>query len=112
MAQAQVDWEEAGCGRRDRWAGAGGVALLVGVSVAKELALGRGLPLVAVNHLEAHLYANWLESTEEGAAPPDLAFPLLVLIVSGGHTELILMREGAATISTWGDAGRRGGRGV
>jgi N6-L-threonylcarbamoyladenine synthase len=67
-------------------------SLLVGVNVAKGLALGRGLPLVPVNHLEAHLYANWLESDSEGAAPPDLAFPLLVLIVSGGHTELVLMR--------------------
>ncbi|MFN3762958.1 MAG: tRNA (adenosine(37)-N6)-threonylcarbamoyltransferase complex transferase subunit TsaD, partial [Anaerolineae bacterium] len=67
-------------------------SLLVGVNVAKGLALGRGLPLVPVNHLEAHLYANWLESTEEGASPLDLSFPLLVLIVSGGHTELVLMR--------------------
>ncbi len=67
-------------------------SLLVGVNVAKGLALGRGLPLVPVNHLEAHLYANWLESAEEGAAPPDLAFPPPGPHVSGGHTELILMR--------------------
>ncbi len=67
-------------------------SLLVGVNVAKGLALGRGLPLVPVNHLEAHIYAHWLESQAEGAAPAGLSFPLLVLIVSGGHTELILMR--------------------
>lgn len=67
-------------------------SLLVGVNTAKGLALGRGLPLVPVNHLEAHIYAHWLEVEAEGAAPPDLSFPLLALIVSGGHTELILMR--------------------
>jgi N6-L-threonylcarbamoyladenine synthase len=67
-------------------------SLLVGVNLAKGLALGRGLPLVPVNHLEAHIYAHWLEAEGEGVAPADLAFPLLVLIVSGGHTELLLMR--------------------
>ncbi len=67
-------------------------SLLVGVNTAKGLALGRGLPLVPVNHLEAHIYAHWLEVDAAGTAPPELAFPLLALIVSGGHTELILMR--------------------
>ena len=67
-------------------------SLLVGVNMAKGLALGRGLPLVPVNHLEGHIYAHWLESEADGAAPPDLDFPLLVLVVSGGHTELVLMR--------------------
>jgi N6-L-threonylcarbamoyladenine synthase len=46
-------------------------------------------PLVAVNHLEAHIYANWLG--EPGAEPPEPRFPVLCLLVSGGHTELILM---------------------
>lgn len=68
-------------------------SLLVGVNAAKGLALGRGLPLVGVNHLEAHLYAHWLEADSEGAAPAELEFPLLALIVSGGHTELILMTD-------------------
>ena len=77
-------------------------SLLVGVNAAKGLALGRNLPLVGVNHLEAHIYAHWLEVESEGAAipPPQaggtgggLEFPLLALIVSGGHTELILMRD-------------------
>ena len=54
-------------------------ALLVGVSAAKALALVGGLPYVGVNHLEAHLYAGWLEH-------PDMAPPLAVLLVSGGHT--------------------------
>ena len=59
-------------------------ALLVGVSAAKALALSTGLPYIQVNHLEAHLYAGWLEE-------PDLEPPLAVLIVSGGHTLLVVM---------------------
>ena len=62
--------------------------LLVGVNLAKALAYARNLPLIAVNHLEAHLYANWL--AEEGDLP-EPAPPLLGLIVSGGHTDLIVM---------------------
>jgi N6-L-threonylcarbamoyladenine synthase len=59
-------------------------ALLVGVSAAKALALVTGLPYVGVNHLEGHVYAAWLEE-------PDLAPPLAVLVVSGGHTLLVIM---------------------
>ena len=59
-------------------------ALLVGVSAAKALALVRGIPYVGVNHLEAHLYAAWLEE-------PDLEPPLAVLVASGGHTLLVIM---------------------
>jgi N6-L-threonylcarbamoyladenine synthase len=61
-------------------------ALLVGVSAAKALAYARQLPLLAVHHLEGHVYSNFL-------AAPDLveAFPLLVLIVSGGHTQIVRM---------------------
>jgi N6-L-threonylcarbamoyladenine synthase len=60
-------------------------SLLVGVNAAKGLALGRGLPLMGINHIEAHIYGNWLVP---GPAPE---FPLVCLIVSGGHTELVLM---------------------
>jgi N6-L-threonylcarbamoyladenine synthase len=59
-------------------------SLLVGVSAAKALALAWDVPFVAVNHLEAHLYASLLED-------PDLEFPLVVLLVSGGHTLLVRM---------------------
>jgi N6-L-threonylcarbamoyladenine synthase len=59
-------------------------ALLVGVSAAKAISLATGLPYVGVNHLEAHLYAAWLEE-------PDLEPPLAVLIVSGGHTMVVVM---------------------
>ena len=59
-------------------------ALLVGVSAAKTLALVWDVPFVAVNHLEAHLYAALLED-------PELEMPVVVLLVSGGHTLLVLM---------------------
>ena len=61
-------------------------SLVVGLNMAKGLALGRGLPLLGVNHLEGHVYSLWL--VENAAA---VVFPVLVLIVSGGHTELLLM---------------------
>jgi N6-L-threonylcarbamoyladenine synthase len=67
-------------------------SLLVGVNTAKALAYAWDLPLVGVNHLEAHIYANWLYGTGE-EPPPAPAFPLLCLIVSGGHTDLVLMTD-------------------
>lgn len=59
-------------------------SLLIGVSAAKSLALVWDKPFIAVNHLEAHLYASFLEE-------PDLELPVVVLLVSGGHTMLVLM---------------------
>ena len=72
-------------------------ALLVGVNTAKGLALSHGLPFLGVNHLEGHVYAAWLE---EGADPETRpGFPLMCLITSGGHTDLILMEgHGAFTL--------------
>lgn len=82
-------------------------SLLVGLTAAKALSLARGLPLVGVNHLEAHIYANWLrtgadgQQQSDGAAesgaqdagddwrPGDPVFPLLALVISGAHTELV-----------------------
>ena len=64
-------------------------ALLVGVSAAKALALAWDVPFVGVNHLEAHLYSAFLED-------PSLEFPLVVLLVSGGHTMLVEMQEHGA----------------
>lgn len=60
-------------------------ALLVGISAAKALAFASGNPLIAVNHMAGHIYANQLVEP--------LQFPLLALVVSGGHTELVYMSE-------------------
>jgi len=62
-------------------------SLLVGVNAAKAIALSKNLPFTGVNHLEAHIYANWLNKGK----PP--SFPSLCLIISGGHSELVLMKE-------------------
>ncbi len=62
-------------------------ALLVGVQAAKAMAWARGLPLVGVNHLEGHLSAVWLDD----ARGP--SFPHLALLVSGGHSELVIVRD-------------------
>ncbi len=70
-------------------------SLLVGVNVAKTLAFAWKKPLVPVNHLEGHVYANWLiEPGHEGEAlPPAPRFPAICLIVSGGHTDLLLIHK-------------------
>ncbi len=60
-------------------------ALLVGLSTAKAMAYGLGIPLIGINHMEGHIYANFL-------AKPDLAFPLVCLVVSGGHTDLVYLK--------------------
>lgn len=61
-------------------------ALLVGLAAAKALAFALDIPLLAVNHLEGHIYANFL-------AHRSLTFPLVCLVVSGGHTDLVLVRR-------------------
>ncbi|MGJ3237747.1 MAG: tRNA (adenosine(37)-N6)-threonylcarbamoyltransferase complex transferase subunit TsaD [Anaerolineae bacterium] len=63
-------------------------SLLVGVNYAKGLALMTGKPLLGMNHLEGHVYSLWLTQPFR-----EVVFPILVLIVSGGHTELLLMRD-------------------
>lgn len=77
-------------------------SLLVGLTVGKSLALAYNLPFLGVNHLEAHIYANWLHQQGEVSAAPDSenwefqsddpTFPLLCLVISGAHSELVLMR--------------------
>lgn len=69
-------------------------SLLVGVNVAKALAVAHDRPLIAVNHIEGHIYANWLtDGGPEAPMPEEPPFPLLCLIVSGGHTQLVLMHD-------------------
>jgi N6-L-threonylcarbamoyladenine synthase len=69
-------------------------SLLVGVNVARALTAATGLPLVGVNHIEGHIYANWLtDSPFDEPLPAEPPFPLLCLVVSGGHTQLVLMED-------------------
>lgn len=76
-------------------------ALIVGAAAAKTIAYGANLPLVGVHHLEAHIYANFLrdaqtrisefEHSGNPETPTHISFPLVCLIVSGGHSDLVLM---------------------
>ncbi len=65
-------------------------ALLTGLNVAKAMAWQRGLPFVGVNHIDAHIYANWLTSDSETPPP---TFPVIALVVSGGHTLLMQLKD-------------------
>jgi N6-L-threonylcarbamoyladenine synthase len=87
LSQAHVGLEAIDAVAVTRGPGLAG-SLVVGMAMAKGLALASGLPLIGVNHLEAHLYSIWLVEDE-----PEPEFPLLALVVSGGHSELILMRD-------------------
>jgi N6-L-threonylcarbamoyladenine synthase len=65
-------------------------SLLVGLTYAKSLSFARGVPLIAVNHIEGHIHAVFLETRRAGGA---VEFPALALVVSGGHTHLFEVRE-------------------
>ena len=84
MAEAKVTWSDINGIAATFGPGLAG-SLLVGVNVAKAIALAHGLPVTGVNHLEGHIYANWLT---DGS----IDFPLVCLIVSGGHSDLVLMK--------------------
>lgn len=66
-------------------------SLLVGVETAKTLSLLWNIPLIPVNHLYGHIYANWLSANDQQSTT--ISFPALALVVSGGHTDLVLMRD-------------------
>ncbi|MBA4420202.1 MAG: tRNA (adenosine(37)-N6)-threonylcarbamoyltransferase complex transferase subunit TsaD [Anaerolinea sp.] len=72
-------------------------SLVVGLNMAKALALARNIPIVGVNHLEGHIYSAWVYDADrymDGSKAPDPpAFPLVALLVSGGHTELVLIED-------------------
>lgn len=85
LEQAQLDFNDLSAIAVTHGPGLVG-ALLVGVSTAKAIAFAKGLPLIGVNHLEGHIYANFLEN-------PDLELPLVALVVSGGHSDLLYMSE-------------------
>jgi len=68
------------------------IALEVGIKKAKQLSVDASLPLVAINHLEGHIY-SCLGENSKGLPHREIIFPALRLIVSGGHTELVLLEE-------------------
>jgi N6-L-threonylcarbamoyladenine synthase len=104
LAEAGMGWERIDAVAATYGPGLAG-SLLVGLTAGKALALARGLPFLGVNHLEAHIYANWLRTGEqpldgksrklqppEGVTeelPGDPHFPLIALVVSGAHSELV-----------------------
>ncbi len=106
LEQAGCRWEDIDAIAATYGPGLAG-SLLVGLTVGKTIALAHHLPFLGVNHLEAHIYANWLRgpvkseagqgSGEKGDSnweyqPGDPTFPLLCLVISGAHSELVLMR--------------------
>jgi N6-L-threonylcarbamoyladenine synthase len=101
LEDAQVRWGDLSAIAVTYGPGLAG-SLLVGVNVAKGLAYGRKLPLIGVNHLEAHVATNWLDVAIESEPTRDrqendlafeATFPQLCMIVSGGHTDLVLMLD-------------------
>ena len=85
MREAAAQWSDLAAVAVTYGPGLAG-SLLVGVNMAKGLAYGSRLPLIGVNHLEAHIATNWLSAEID-----EVGFPLLCLVVSGGHTALLLM---------------------
>jgi N6-L-threonylcarbamoyladenine synthase len=67
-------------------------SLVVGMNMAKGIALGMNLPIIGVNHLEGHIYSPWVYNAGD-RVPAEPQFPLMALLVSGGHTELNLMTD-------------------
>jgi len=104
LEQASCSWEEIDAVAATYGPGLAG-SLLVGLTVGKTLALARDLPFLGMNHLEAHIYANWLRSQEHAVLARDVAdtywnyqegdptFPLIALVISGAHSELVLVRD-------------------
>ncbi len=111
MREAHIGFGDLDCVAVTRGPGLVG-SLLVGVNMAKGLAVARNLPILGINHIEGHIYSLWL--TEEA---PHIRFPVLTLVVSGGHTELYVMTDhgryellGAALDDAAGEAFDKVGR--
>jgi N6-L-threonylcarbamoyladenine synthase len=103
MEQAHCGWEDIDAIAATYGPGLAG-SLLVGLTVGKTLSLTYNLPFLGVNHLEAHIYANWLRQQSDASSPQtdawefqpgDPTFPLLCLVISGAHSELVLMHTHA-----------------
>ena len=91
LQQAHITLADLDCIAVTRGPGLAG-SLVVGINMAKGLCLATGLPLIGVNHLEGHIYSAWVYPASNPPIP-EPQFPLMVLLVSGGHSELILMKD-------------------
>ena len=91
LQQAHLSLEDVDAIAVTRGPGLAG-SLVVGLNMAKGLAVATGLPLIGVNHLEGHIYSAWVYPAGQ-PAPPAPQFPVLVLLVSGGHSELNLVSD-------------------
>ncbi len=103
LDQAACGWESIDAVAATYGPGLAG-SLLVGLTVGKSIALAYHLPFLGVNHLEAHIYANWLRKQAKSATTQetndgdweyqegDPTFPLICLVISGAHSELVLVR--------------------
>jgi N6-L-threonylcarbamoyladenine synthase len=91
LKQANLDLKEMDAIAVTRGPGLAG-SLVVGLNMAKALSLASGLPLLGINHLEGHLYSAWLNPDDEPTVD-EISFPLVALIVSGGHSTLVLMQD-------------------
>jgi len=89
LADAECDWADIDAVAATAGPGLPG-ALVVGLNAGRALAFARGLPFIPTDHIEGHVCANWLVGAGEATEAPPL--PALALVVSGGHTELLLMR--------------------
>ncbi len=92
LQQAHLDLNDVDAIAVTRGPGLAG-SLVVGMNMAKGLALASGKPLIGVNHLEGHIYSAWVYPADMQTPPPAPQFPLLALLVSGGHSELNLMTD-------------------
>src|SRR6266849_5145650 len=101
LDQAECGWENIDAVAATYGPGLAG-SLLVGLTVGKAIAMAHNLPFLGVNHLEAHIYANWLRGQTEAASKRaedadweyqegDPIFPLMCLVISGAHSELVLI---------------------
>lgn len=68
-------------------------SLVVGLNMAKGIAVAGDIPIIGVNHLEGHVYSAWVRSANDPHPAPHPEFPLVILLVSGGHSELYLMED-------------------
>jgi N6-L-threonylcarbamoyladenine synthase len=91
LKQAHLDLKELDAIAVTRGPGLAG-SLVVGLNMAKALSLASKIPLIGINHIEGHLYSPWLKP-EDGQKVEEPPFPLVALIVSGGHSTLILMHD-------------------